>query len=46
VRGGEVRTGLPPAGFGAAGGEALDFNNPLGQTLERVWFEGLLAALA
>jgi hypothetical protein len=38
VRGGEPRTGLPLAGFRPNGVEALDFNNPFGQTMERVWF--------
>jgi hypothetical protein len=42
VRGGEARFGLPPAGIRAAGVEALDYNNPFAQTLERVWFDGKL----
>jgi len=40
VTGGEARTGRPPAGIRADGVEALEFNNPFGQTLERVWFDG------
>src|SRR5262249_20700707 len=42
VRGGEARVGLPPAGIRAAGVEALDYNNPFAQNLERVWFDGKL----
>jgi hypothetical protein len=39
VKGGEARRGQPTA-WRADGVEALDFNNPFGQIMEKVWFEG------
>src|SRR3954471_20583496 len=41
VWGGEARAGGSAAGI-RAGVEALDFNNPFGQLMERVWFDGKL----
>src|SRR5438045_5588443 len=42
VEDGEVRVGAAPAGFRPDGVEALDFNNPFDQVMERVWFDGRL----
>ena len=42
VSGGAVQLGEAPAAFGPEGVEPLDFNNPFGQTMERVWFDGKL----
>ena len=39
VSGGEVAKGTPAAWRGD-GTEALDYNNPFGQVMERVWFDG------
>ncbi len=38
--GGEVREGGRKAGYTAAGAERLTYNNPYGQEMERVWFDG------
>jgi hypothetical protein len=46
VRGGEPRAGVAAAGYRPDGVEALDYNNPFGQTLERVWFDGKLVYAA
>jgi|GEM_PF-645868 len=40
VSDGVVRQGAPLAGYTAAGVERLHYNNPYGQTMERVWFDG------
>jgi len=42
VAGGEVRVGGERVAFRPDGVEALDFNNPFGQVMERVWFDGKL----
>src|SRR5437016_3228501 len=42
VAGGEVRVGEEREAFRPDGVEALDFNNPFGQVMERVWFDGRL----
>ena len=41
VEGGEVSRGTPSA-WRSDGVEALTFNNPFGQVMERVWFDGKL----
>jgi hypothetical protein len=40
VDGGEVTLDEPRTEFRRDGVEALDFNNPFNQTMERVWFDG------
>jgi hypothetical protein len=40
VDGGEVSLDDPRTEFRPDGVEALDFNNPFNQTMERVWFDG------
>ncbi|HZQ36452.1 MAG TPA: hypothetical protein VFD32_11000 [Dehalococcoidia bacterium] len=37
---GEVQQGAPLAGYTGAGVERLNYNNPYGQVMERVWFDG------
>lgn len=40
IANGEVQQGAPLAGYTGAGVERLEYNNPYGQTMERVWFDG------
>ncbi len=37
---GDVQQSAPQAGYTGAGVERLRYNNPYGQTMERVWFDG------
>ena len=46
VRGGEPRAGVAAAGYRPDGVEALEYNNPFGQMLERVWFDGKIVYAA
>ena len=42
IDGGRISTGGGGEQFGKEGVEALTFNNPFGQSVERVWFDGKL----
>lgn len=42
VHGGSPSTKAPKTGYTKLDAEDLDYNNPYGQTLERVWFDGKL----
>lgn len=39
---GKIRSGSGNAGYSSEGVERLDYSNPYGQNLERVWFDGKL----